>query len=800
MADVLTFPRQNLPFNKKNKEWRENCVKWAKSFGSSNSSTVRKSVRGMRINYDLLNGKLSMSDMVKVLNPHGIEASYIPKSVIHYPIMNPKLNVLRGEESRRLFDYRVVVTNPNAISEVEENKKNEVLQKLTMMIQLTSQSEEEMQKELEKLSEFYMYSWQDLREIKGNYLLNHFVREYDLPLLFNKGFMDAMTVGEEIYRCEIVSGEPIIEKLDPTKVRIFRSSNSSNIEDADIIVIEDYWSPGRIIDHFHNDLTQEQINKIESFNLDDSDEYIGENPATRMAPVYWTDESEANDVYLDLPDEMGKAISEYSKFSPIDTSGNIRVLQVYWKSRRKVKKVKSYDPQTGETIEDLYPETYKINESLGEEETILWINEAWQGNCIGEDIYLNIKPRDIQYNRLSNPSRCHFGIIGSIYNLNGSQPFSLVDAMKPYSYLYNAIHDRLNKAIADNWGTIITMDLAKIPKKWNVEQWMHFAKVNKIAVVDSFKEGNSGAAMGKIAGGLNNANSGVIQADIGNSIQGMLGLLEFIKNEMSEAAGISRQREGQISNRETVGGVERSNLQSAHITEWLFSIHDNLKKRVLECFLETCKIAHKGGSIKIQNLLPNSARHIMTIDGDEFAEADYGLLVDNGQGMQELQAKLESLALASLQNQAISLSTIMKIYSSTSIAEKQRMIEKDEQDIIARNQQNAQEQLKAQQEQLQAQLAQHERELQLKDQINQRDNETKLAIAELQATAGFQQTIFRLDDDQYSEEEKLELQRKNKEHEDKMKLERDKLKLQQEKIKEENQIKREALKRTKTNN
>jgi len=29
---------------------------------------------------------------------------------------------------------------------------------------------------------------------------------------------------------------------------------------------------------------------------------------------------------------------------------------------------------------------------------------------------------------------------------------------------------------------------------------------------------------------------------------------------MSEAVGITRQREGQISNRETVGGVERATL------------------------------------------------------------------------------------------------------------------------------------------------------------------------------------------------------------------------------------------------
>ena len=77
---------------------------------------------------------------------------------------------------------------------------------------------------------------------------------------------------------------------------------------------------------------------------------------------------------------------------------------------------------------------------------------------------MNMRPRIVQYNRLSNPSKCHFGFIGSIYNLNENKPFSMVDIMKPYAYLYDVIHDRLNKAIAANWGRILKLDLAMIPK------------------------------------------------------------------------------------------------------------------------------------------------------------------------------------------------------------------------------------------------------------------------------------------------------------------------------------------------
>ena len=71
-----------------------------------------------------------MNDLQLVLNPENLQAGFIPDRIQHYPIMNSKLNVIRGEESKRAFDFKVVVTNPNAISEIEENKKKELLQRL----------------------------------------------------------------------------------------------------------------------------------------------------------------------------------------------------------------------------------------------------------------------------------------------------------------------------------------------------------------------------------------------------------------------------------------------------------------------------------------------------------------------------------------------------------------------------------------------------------------------------------------------------------------------------------------------
>lgn len=795
MSELINLPPQQLPFNKKTKKWRRKMMDWADNKTFFNYSLVRKSVIHKKINYDLLNGKLHMSDLELILNPEKIRAGFIPDRIQHYPIMNSKLNVLRGEESKRVFDYRVVITNPTSISEIETNKKNALLQDMQQLIADTSLSEEEFNQRLERLNDYYSYEWQDLREIRGNALMKHYVMENNFPLLFNNGFMDAMAIGEEIYQCDIIGGEPTMVRLNPMKVRIFRSGYSNRIEDADIIIIEDYWSPGRVIDTFYDVLTKKDIEYIEELpdhigqsatdSMDNMDERYGFVNSHMISDEMNT----AGGFYFDPLNLFSDSV--VNSLLPYDLAGNLRVLRVYWKSRRKIKKVKSYDPQTGEEVYNFYPETYITNKDAGEEEQIFYVNEAWEGTKIGDKIYVNIRPRVIQYNRLSNPSRCHFGIVGTIYNLNESRPFSLVDMMKEYNYLYDVIHDRLNKLMARNWGKIVQLDLAKVPKGWDVEKWIYYAKTNGLAVLDSFKEGNIGASTGKLAGALNNASSGVIDAEFGNSIQFHINLLEFIKMEMSDVAGISRQREGQISNRETVGGVERATLQSSHITEWLFLLHDDTKRRALECFLETAKIALKGKSKKFQYILPDGAIRMMEIDGDEFAECDYGLVVDNGQGTQELSQKLDLLAQAALQNQTLSFSTIMKLYSSNSLAEKQRLVEKDEIAIQERNAQAQQQQLQAEQQIAQMNNEQKQLELQQKEQANIRDNETKIIVAQISASNKVEDGIQ--EPEEFSEEAKAKLMEQIREFDAKLKLDRERLELDKEKAKTDARLKEKQI-------
>jgi hypothetical protein len=697
-------------------------------------NNVRSSLRHKKINYDLFDGKIHISDMKEVLNPFGIDSEgLIPENIQYYSIVNSPINVLIGEEAKRRFEFRAIVSNEDAISEKEKEKTQELNQVVMDLVKNESLNDQDFQKKLQEQSEYFSYSWQDARERSANFILNHYIKQLDMKILWNQGFKDVAIAGEELYDFDIVYGEPTMERLNPRKTFILRNGFSSKVEDADLIILYDYWSPGRIMDTYFDELKDEDVEEIQktnSISKVDAMDNIDERASMIYTPSVG-DEANSIDQMIYFAGAMGRTFSNY-----YDGNGNIRVLRVRWKSLRQVKKLKFYNEQTGEQEEIFVPEDYIADKTKGEEVTPYWINEAWEGVKIGKDIYVNMRPRKIQYNRLSNPSQCHLGVIGQMYNTNHAKPVATIDRMKPYAYLYTIVADRLNKAMMRSYGQVLELDFAKIPDGWTMETYMHFLRQDGIAAVDSFKEGNKGAATGKLAMNINNATGRILDLDNSKSIDFHINLLKWIKEEMFDIAGITPQRQGQVSASETVGGIERSVNASANITEEMFNVHDNVKKRCLECLLETAKIALKNNKKKFQNISDDYSISIYDIGGAEFSEADYGIVIDNSAAIQNLDEKLDRLAQAALQNQTLSFSTIMKIFTSSSIAENMHIIRKDEQDRIQQQQETQQAEQQAQQAEIQYKKDVEQEKMQMErdnmgllDKLNQRDNDTKLMMA-----------------------------------------------------------------------
>lgn len=696
--NVSKLPQQKLSFKRKSKNWRKEVVDALdKGFSIYHNPSTRINIAEKIINQNLYNGILDTADMAKYLNPYGIVGYEINKKLGHHAIIVPKIDVLVGEESKRFLDYQVIISNPDAISSKIKSLRGDVKRRLIGILEQKYGGENgdenmkaRMQEELSKLEKYANYTYKDIKELRAANILKYYENEQNFASIFNDGFKDVLIHAEEVYECAIISDEPKLIKLNPMKVHVVRTSNSSRIEDADVIVIDDHWSPGKIIDTYWNDLKSKDIDHINDYGTSNgSPDYEDQHAQS----FHLVGAAGADNAMLDT-----SSVDDYIEFAEInghklssnytDEDGNIRVLRVFWRSQRKVLKVKYYTEQGLEEYK-IMDETYKIKENMGEVSESLWINEWWEGTKIGQDIYINMQPRKVQYNKLSNPSEGNPGLVGEIYNTNQGRAVSLVSRMKSYQYMYDAIWDRLNKAIAKNMGKILEVDVAKIPNNWDVGKWLHYATTMGIGVVDSFKEGSKGAATGKLAGGFNTTGK-VLDVETGSYIQHHITLLEYIKQEMSEIAGITRQREGNISNRETVGGVERSVTQSSHITEWWFRKHTDVKIRALRLFLETAKAALRGNKKKMQNILDDRSIQLFEIDGDEFAESDYDVMITSDQHYSENKQQIQQLAQVAMQGQALKFSDMLYIFNSNSLSDMSRRIEKGEMEQEARASQESQ--------------------------------------------------------------------------------------------------------------
>jgi len=765
----IKLPPQKKTYKQKTKKWRKECAD-SLDVGISyhfNAST-RRTVKNKYINQNLYEGKLDMRDMVTVLNPGNMRADFIPKNIQHQPIMVPKIDLLVGEELKRPFDWSVMVGDSTGISQKVNDKKDLIDKRITELIESNpnQKSDDEIKAELDKMNIYFRYEWKDLREVRASKLLHHYYKALNFKEKFNEGFKDALINGEEIYQCDIEGNEPTFIRLNTSKVYTVRSGYSSKVEDSDIIILEDYWSPGKIIDTFYDQLKPAEIDRLSEGYISSDGNFSQE--AFAQSFIIGEPGVEMIDGLLSAVEIGGNEISKVY----VDNSGNVRVIRGYWRSQKLVLRVTYFDEE-GDKQTKIMSEEYIVDEGRGETAEKLWVNEWWEMTKVGADIYLSMRPKQVQYSRMSNPSKGHPGIVGEIYNFNQGKSTSMVDRMKSYQYLYDIIWYRVNRAIEKNLGKILEVDLAKMPAKWNIHKWLGYAVDYGIGFVDSTKEIMKGPATGKTAG-MYNTTGKAIDVETGNYIQQHINLLEYIKSEMSEIVGITPQRQGAVSSNETVGGVERAVMQSSNNTEWWFQKHERLKLRALTVFLETAKIALKGNSLKLQHIMDDFSTEVFEVDGDEFAEMDYDIFLLAENRVKEMDQTLNQMAHAYMQSGG-SMGVVMDILFSESMADKRKRIELAEFDK-AKNEQAKQEQaVKLQQDQIASAEAEKDKERELKTYEIDVNNATKILIEEIKQ--GTADKKIDLDEKTSSKDIMLrikELEQEMTQHREKMQVERQK--------------------------
>lgn len=703
------MPAQKLPNSKKGKSWGEACVNAISGMSSGRSTNGRSSHERKKSNYDLVNSIVNEKDYKYVLDPFDQGDSDLgvqPARLRDINLVTNKVKLLQGEELQRPFNFQVIATNGEAVSEKEVMKRDLLTQSVYQRLaqetgkslepQIDPNTGEEIPVTFAGVDKYMSYSYKDLREKWGNEILQYLKHKENLSLKFNEGWEHALIAAEEIYYVGIVNGEPKLRICNPVNCEYDRNPDNPNIEDGDWFRERRNMTLGQIIDEFGEFLSESQINKL------DRGEY-SRSLKNSTHPL------------------IGYRKEDLDNYESSDNDNHYKVDYVVWKSMKKIGFL-SFPEEEDETIVD---ENFKLTPEMKEEGYSLewtWIPEVWGGVQIAKDLYVNIAPLPNQARSMDNPREVKLPYVGRVYNATNSVQTSLVELMKPHQYLYNIVWFRLECEIAKSDGRKFVFDMAQLPKSegFDMEKWMYYFKNVGIAFVNSAEEGKDGSPSNHTFNQFQSVDMAMSQ-----SVSQYIGILDKIEALIDKIVGITPQREGQTKATETATGIQNSMTQSSMITESFFYMHNEVKKKVLSSLLECAKFAYPS-SKKLNYITDDLTRVMLNLDMDKFADSDYGVFVTNSNRDNIILNKIQGLADAAVQSGMAQLSDAAKIYRAESVVEITKELEELEKEKSDREQQQAEQQERIVQQQIEAQQMEKEAERQFEAEQNQLDRDADL--------------------------------------------------------------------------
>lgn len=814
--NIGSFPVQKLPMSKKTKDWKEACVNYiigksGFSSGSGNNGCTR--YEEMQTYYDLYNSIYNEKDLLYVTNPFKQKDGF-PATAQDYNIIKPKVDLLLGEETKRPFNFRVVRTSDNATSDIQERAKQMLTDYIMGMIMANMGPEEAMRFQQaiqsgeimppEQIQKYLNKDYKDIAETTAYHSLNYLKNKLNITHEFYKGWKDALIAGEEIYYVGIINGNPYLERVNPLYFSYDQTADLEFIHDSDWCCRKMIMSATEIYDRFYDKMSEKQLNELLEMIEDTS--RGGINPEVRKTS-------------LDYPHIKTHTINGFTS-NPFEGSDNINVWHCCWKSFKKIGFVTYQDPETGEIDELQVDESYKVT-GLEINVEWSWIIEVWEGYRVGEDLYIGIQPLEYQHISADNLNSQKLPYTGVVYNNTNSSPRSLVSMMKPLQYMYIVLWYRLELAMSRDKGKVPVIDVTQIPKSMGIDvnKWMHYLGALGVVFINPYEEGWD--IPGREGGKPSQFNQfQALDLSMANTIDQYINLMNKIEDMVSEISGVSKQREGSIASNELVGNVERSVVQSAHITEPWFWVHNQVKKEALTMLLDTSKVAWKDNKRCLHYILDDATRAFITLS-DEFFYEDMDVFVDDTTKNQQQVEALKQLMQPAMQNGA-SLLDIAEIITMDNVSMIKQRLEEIEQKRMEQQQQmeQAQAEREMQMQQMQnemeeeklmieeAKLDTENRKLDLEKYKIDTDANTKIAVAQINAYRGSEnmdqdgngipdvieigkQAIEQQKVNSDAASKRFELNNKKREIEMKRDVENKKIQLEKDKMKQEMELQKQ---------
>lgn len=734
------YPDQYVPEKDKYKE------KWIKTnndyFANVAYAQYMANQKEVVKNYRLLKGILTKEDFYEQPETVSFMETLskdmdLPSHVKHYPILNPPINTMTGELSRRPDNHHVKAFDDDSQAEELQNKtdilqqyileraRNKILMKVAQQQGISPQellSTEEGQAQLQQMTEDqvaeYMTTYTSTAEKWGNMTLEALKMELNLKEKSEEAFRDLLICSRQFYQiiennsklgfdARVVNPKNVWFLTTPDKKytkQAYAVGTIDIMEFSDILnefnlSIEEIDALRKGMEGYETNLGRES-NLYNSVRGDASVTYDVYDPLVQRDRLLMESQIHQNTETLNTFLGLGNNVATFgSKFV---------VVRSYWLGKKKTGLLTYLDPDTGKPETAIVDETYT---KIPEEISIEWgyQNQWWEGIKIGANVYF-ARP----YTLLNYPP-----IIGVVHENKNTEARSLVDLMKPFQVLYNICMNQLFGLFEKELGNVANISIRRLPKLRDgddqdaIDAWETMAKERGITFDDDSPENTKVPVSNQsVARNIDLTRTAEIQSRYETAVG--------LKNECWELVGFNRQRLGSTLATQTATNAMNDLQQSYAQTEPYFAQHEYTLNEFYQALLDAAQSIEQEKPTSTLSYINNEGTSaFVQIQGTDLKLKDLKVFCTSRAQDQRIFNELRMLAQPMLQNGA-SVYDIAVLYSTNSIRQMKDTFKrlKDQQDQLLQSQQQLEQQrLEQEQIQFETQLQEAER-VRIQEQIN----------------------------------------------------------------------------------
>jgi len=884
-TSVFFQPLQMLPEKEKDEQWRMQNLDFLEWQGMR---MILRNKQKFIANYKIANAEIDKRDYMR----ENMDREYIELAdkvqyqevaaleLKYYSLTDKVVDILCNEFAERVSLLTFDLRDPISFNELMEAKKEEmeqvllqqatIKQQIKMMeLGLSADSEEGKQmldpntiKSLPQIQKFYNEDFKSVYQDWAWHTMQEDISRFSMQELEVINFRHSLITDREFWHFRMMDNDYNIEIWNPMLVAYQKSPHCKYMSGASWIVHSTEMTVPDVIDMYGWQMSEEQIlnmnrvyplggslytmtgipNDGQFYDSSRSKEWNTEGPGIAMrqfleAKGYNTANGMGSNVIRDILYE-GEDLTDYGDINLV------RVSTIYWTTQRKMYHLTKVDEETGELIQDIVGENYKVtckpeyntvlykekganNLVYGEHLEPIWVNEKWGGIKIGPNIpswagmqtTTGLRPMYIGYDN-GKPGRLPFQFKGdkSLYDsklpvegcvytdLSGNaKSRSLVDKMKPWQIGYNMINNMIMDISVDELGVIAAFNPDIFPKYSMGDDWQtgNFGKI-----YDSMRNGflPTNRSIQNTEGAIDQRPIERIDLTQGNRFVSLISRAQYFKNEGLAALGLASPNrvDAPISQERTATEIKEAVASGHSQTEHYFSQHsDYLMPRVHQMRTDLAQHYNSTNpSIRIQYTTDSNAKAWMEINGTKLMGRDFGVRCTTKTNTRAVLQQIKQFLLTNntLADHMPDQIKAIKVDNLTEMDELMKSIDK-------RREQEEQQRMQSEQQQhddnikIQTQLLQEKQQFEAQE--NEKDRQARIYETEIMAASraaqattpdageeAYQKGLDRVEA-QGNFREKMNLDREK--HITKTKLDQEKINIQDKKVQAEQARTRQEL-------